>query len=648
LANVQQDPNLVGAYEVAAGGGGGGGGATPSTLMGYNIYRDGSLVAYVPKPALEYYDLYLNPAEYCYDITAVYDLEPYGFPAGSTDESLEEGTACVDINYGIFIPWTEDWSTAAFTYNNWSFDPAQGHWRISNMVGNQVPAVEFNWAAPETDYSYAIVSYALNASIYDCSDIYLDFDLKLDDRNSTSAEFLTVDVYWDGNWHKVAEYKNEASFDWDTKHIDITSTAGKALKVRFVAHGDNTADILGWFIDNISVYPKAHPASNLDATSSYPANGDANIVLSWNAPECVTGPSGVLKMMKQWDGDPNTNVNGYFQSYGMAYGVVYDLTAYPDATLSKIDYHHASWGVTGTWQYNIHIVDWTTYTEIAMIGPLTTTGNDIWETNIPLGDIMGYGGGMIGIMLEPLSNSPTDAYPDFSADNDGPQGASVFGTLPDFAGFAPSGIGDFYQSLYIYTAFDKKSLVEPRQINVSELNAMANTRKAVPVIDLKTLSTAMDVISLPQDANRGYIGYNIYKDGVMLNSALVTDTTYTDLWAGGVQCYTVKAVHEGFFGDIESDPTDEVCMDLTGIKDPVANNLSVFPNPAKEYVNVKTNKDIRKIEMVNYLGQNVYTQTVEGEATFTISTVSFESGVYFIRFTDKTGNVTNERVTITE
>lgn len=177
---------------------------------------------------------------------------------------------------------------------------------------------------------------------------------------------------------------------------------------------------------------------------------------------------------------------------------------------------------------------------------------------------------------------------------------------------------------------------------------MANTRKPVPVIDLKTLSTSMDVITLPQDANRGYIGYNIYKDGVMLNTALVTDTTYTDLWTGGVQCYTVKAVHEGFFGNIESDPTDEVCMDLTGIKDPVAQNLSVFPNPAKEFVNVKTNKDIRKIEMVNYQGQSVYTQTVEGEATFTISTVSFESGVYFIRFTDKTGNVTNERVTITE
>jgi hypothetical protein len=152
----------------------------------------------------------------------------------------------------------------------------------------------------------------------------------------------------------------------------------------------------------------------------------------------------------------------------------------------------------------------------------------------------------------------------------------------------------------------------------------------------------------PMDASRGAVGYNIYKDGVMVNTALVTDTTYSDPWTSGQVCYTVKAVHEGYFGDFESAATEQACINLTGIEKPVAQTLSVFPNPAKDYVNVKTNKDIRKIEMLNYLGQSVYTQTVEGESTFTISTVSFESGVYFVRFTDKLGNVTNERVTITE
>ncbi|MCE1169506.1 MAG: carboxypeptidase-like regulatory domain-containing protein, partial [Sphingobacteriia bacterium] len=135
-------------------GNGGGGGVAPDVLV-YNIYRDGTLVATVPGDVYEYYDLYLDPDEYCYTITAVYDLEPFGFPAGSTDESLEEGPACVNVNYGLLMPWEENWATSSFAFNNWSFEPCQGNWSVNCVVGNSFPAAEFNWASPETNYSYA-------------------------------------------------------------------------------------------------------------------------------------------------------------------------------------------------------------------------------------------------------------------------------------------------------------------------------------------------------------------------------------------------------------------------------------------------------------------------------------------------------------
>ncbi|MEJ5304236.1 MAG: carboxypeptidase regulatory-like domain-containing protein [Bacteroidales bacterium] len=646
LANVQQDPNLVGAYEVAASTGGGGG-ATPSTLLGYNIYRDGNFVAYVEKPTQEYYDLYLNPGHYCYTVTAVYDLEPYGFPAGTTAESLENGNgpACIDINYGIPIPWTEDWATANFTFNSWSFAPAQGHWRISNMTGNAVPSAEFTWSAPETDYSYALVSSALNASVFNCAEIYLDFDLKLDDRNNTGAEKLTVDVYWDGQWHKVAEYKNEGSFNWSTKHIAINQTAGKALKVRFVANGANTADILGWYVDNVSVYPVVVPATELAGQTQ-----GFNSILTWNAPECQTGPAGTLKMLKQWDGDPNSNPNAYYQQYNYAYGVVYDLTAYPDATLSKIDFHHASWGTFGTWQYKIHVVDWNTFTEIATLGPLTTTGNDIWETNISLGDLMGFGGGLIGIMLEPLSNQATDAYPCFTADNDGPQGASVMGPLPDFSGFATSTVGDFYQNLYIYTALDGGKMVAAPKVVLNGSNSNAATR--VPVVpNLRSvLSVNQKAINVPTDGGKGVMGYNIYRNGEKINNALVTNTTYTDnVGVNGTYCYVVKAVHEAFNGTMESAPTNEVCLTFTvGIDNPANTSISVYPNPARNFVNVQVGNDVKSLEMVNYLGQKVYTQQLNGAGKYTINTSNLESGVYFIRMTTANGSILTERVTVTK
>jgi hypothetical protein len=630
-------------YELAAGGGGGGG-TTPSTLMGYNLYRNGSWVAYIEKPALEYYDLYLNPANYCYDITAVYDLVPYGFPAGSTDESLEEGPACVDINYGAPIPWTEDWQTAAFTYNNWSFAPSQGHWRISNMTGNQVPAVEFNWAAPEADYSYALESQALNAAIYDCSDIWLDFDLKLDDRNMTGEELLTVEVFWNGNWHEVAEYANEGSFDWDTKHIEINSTAGKALKLRFTAHGANTADILGWFIDNITVYPVAHPAANLLGDALYPANGNVDIKLDWNSPECASVGGGSVV---DYIFDDGTAENGWAINPGYDAWMGNQFPVTDAGSLISFDiYFMANASATVT-QGTIDIFDGG-YNLIGTSDAFAIP-TDAWAT-VNVSSTVNFNGTFYAMFHWANFSGNTNWA---GVDENGP--------------FVPQNYAMYYDG----TAWSTLSAATGGANCVFLLRAKALVGK-----DLKQVVLGPTVSSAPRtpvtgvlsaanrsvntgnyattnvtimDNSRGAVGYNVYRDGVLLNTTLVTDTTYTDAnIATFANCYVVKAVHEGYFGDFESVETNEVCLDVTGINKPATQTLSVFPNPARDYVNVKTTKDIRKIEMLNYLGQSVYTQTVEGEATFTISTVTFESGVYFIRFTDKAGTVTNERVTITE
>jgi hypothetical protein len=153
----------------------------------------------------------------------------------------------------------------------------------------------------------------------------------------------------------------------------------------------------------------------------------------------------------------------------------------------------------------------------------------------------------------------------------------------------------------------------------------------------------------PLDATRGAVGYNVYRDGVLLNTALVTDTTYTDLnIAEFANCYVVKAVHEGYFGDFESAATNEVCLDVTGINKPVAASLNVYPNPAKNFVNVTTTSNIRNIELVNYLGQSVSNNAVTAAGTTTINTSALESGVYFVRMTSVDGTVTVERVTITK
>jgi hypothetical protein len=97
----------------------------------------------------------------------------------------------------------------------------------------------------------------------------------------------------------------------------------------------------------------------------------------------------------------------------MGYGVVYNLTDYPDATINSMNFHHASWGLNGTWAYKVHVYNWDNKTLIGTYGPFNTTGNDIWESGVNLGNISAGGAGMAAIIMEPLGNISTDAYPNF-------------------------------------------------------------------------------------------------------------------------------------------------------------------------------------------------------------------------------------------
>lgn len=66
--------------------------STPDTLLGYNLYRDSNLLAYVPKPATTYTDNNLPNGTYLYTVSAVYN----------NGESALEGPA--EIMVGIVNP----------------------------------------------------------------------------------------------------------------------------------------------------------------------------------------------------------------------------------------------------------------------------------------------------------------------------------------------------------------------------------------------------------------------------------------------------------------------------------------------------------------------------------------------------------------
>ncbi len=505
------------------------------------------------------------------------------------------------------LPFEEDWSTGSFAFNQWEFSPGQGNWQISMVQKSASPAADFAGNPMLTNYSFSLVSRPIDATSWSCAHLWLDFDHKLANNNSTGNEKLFVELFVNNAWDTVLILSNSDAAGWTNHHLLMNKALNKEFRVRFRASGTNSADILHWYVDNIRIYGICKPPSNLEWWSS-----SSTISLTWLSP-CI--PATQLVKLFQWAGTPD---NAYYQNYTKAYGVVYDLSAYPEAMLNKIDFHQSSWGTNGIWHYKIHVVDWTTFTEIATLGPKSTTGDDKWENNVPLGDIPGVGGKLIGIMLEPLSNSPTDAYPCFSADNVGPDGFSVTGTLPDYTAFSSSTIGDFLQNLWIkIPADDKMEILKPLKVKVGKQSSA-------------------------QDSNI-VVGYNVYRTENYINPPyiLVTPTPLTvtsfsetmpATWLGWSR-YFVKAV----FQNLENETTlcestsDTILAFYVGQEELTSDIIRVYPNPASGIVTISSGSMLRDIEIVYMFGETVQSCNKTNDSVIRADVSALDPGVYFIR-----------------
>ena len=87
-------------------------------------------------------------------------------------------------------------------------------------------------------------------------------------------------------------------------------------------------------------------------------------------------------------------------------------------------------------------------------------------------------------------------------------------------------------------------------------------------------------------------------------------------------------------------------MAITSINVPANGyNISIYPNPAIEMVNLTSDMDIRKLNMLNHLGQAVMIKEVKGKAC-QIDVSVHTPGMYFLRIETIDGNVITKRLVI--
>jgi len=274
------------------------------------------------------------------------------------------------------------------------------------------------------------------------------------------------------------------------------------------------------------------PPRNLTAIA-----GNGYVQLDWQPP-VVNG----MYEIACHDGAP---FNGYVQLYEQGYGAIFDLSAYSGATLSQLDFRHSSYGVSGTWAYKVHLINWTTQQSIAVVEGLNTTGNDTWEEGIDLGDY--NASDMVGVFIEPLGHSSDDAYPVMDCDATLDYTSYVI-DLTNYDILTPNGaIGDFLIDLWI---------TPPAMAAVPAPRAQLPSPHLRRATGVNTQQVRPHGQALPP--SRELTGYKVYR-----NASLITETplsyhllTYTDTQVTNGLTYTYWIT--AYYDEGESSPSDTV------------------------------------------------------------------------------------------
>jgi hypothetical protein len=242
---------------------------SPDGLIGFNFYRNGEFIDFMPESGDTLYDhmlTYQPPGNHSFCITSLCVQQLQGMPSDTIESDPDcENAGCF---YGIDLPFQEDWSLGSFELTEWN--TSSDDWMISEEAGNTPPAAIFNPADNQGEYQEYLESYYLNAYGMTEGHIYLEYDLSLSSTDTTGPANLYV-LIWDHEsnaWDTVATYNNsDGSFEWTRDTIDIRQNAmGNVFRIRFMVDGDDPADIEYWGIDNINVYRKCDNLFELETS----------------------------------------------------------------------------------------------------------------------------------------------------------------------------------------------------------------------------------------------------------------------------------------------------------------------------------------------------------------------------------------------
>ncbi|MEZ5147194.1 MAG: carboxypeptidase regulatory-like domain-containing protein [Bacteroidales bacterium] len=147
--------------------------------------------------------------------------------------------------------------------------------------------------------------------------------------------------------------------------------------------------------------------------------------------------------------------------------------------------------------------------------------------------------------------------------------------------------------------------------------------------------TGLNQVTLVWEAPEGCLTpdeYDVYRDGAYV--ATTTELSYVDdgLGAGFYEYYIVS---QYYFGEgTESDAA--YVLVITGVNELNSDEFQMYPNPATDVVNVKSDYNVASYEVLNNAGQVVFSTNVDSR-NFQINVSEFERGIYYIKLQTSQG-----------
>ena len=80
-------------------------------------------------------------------------------------------------------------------------------------------------------------------------------------------------------------------------------------------------------------------------------------------------------------------------------------------------------------------------------------------------------------------------------------------------------------------------------------------------------------------------------------------------------------------------------QDITGIEDKFTNNVSIYPNPAKDRLYIETESEIEEVIVYDIYGRHQVTETPSHQEMISIDISNLTSGIYFVKINTAEGNI---------